>query len=86
MSGIDLVELLRTGNIVRQKEVSFHEYIIVAAELFRENDFRMGQTYFNVLLEMRPDIANHIRGTDKDAFYDNDKLPTMLAEVYKRWK
>ncbi len=83
--GIDIVELFRTGNIVRTPDVKFSEYIVISAEMFRENEWRLGQTHFNVLAKIRPDISERIRGTDIDAFYDNNKLPAMLAEVYKRW-
>lgn len=82
---IDIATLIRTGNVVRIPKATFHEYIIVAADYFRENDERMGQSYFNALTVIRPDLAEQIRGTDIDAFHDNDLLPAMLAFVYKRW-
>lgn len=82
---IDIVELIRTGNVVRKPELKFSEFIVSAAEYFRENDLRLGQSYFNTLAVVRPDISERIRGTHLDAFYDNDRLPAMLAEVYRRW-
>lgn len=82
---IDVAHLIRTGNVVRIPTPTFSEFVVAAAEYFRENDDRLGQSYFNTLSVLRPDIAEEIRGTEKDAFYDNDILPAMLAYAYKRW-
>lgn len=83
---IDIATLIRTGNIVRIPTPTFHEYIVASAEFFREMDaLRMGQAYSITLKVLRPDIAEVIKGTESDAFYDNDKLPAMLAIVYKKW-
>lgn len=50
-------------------------------------DKRLGQVYFNVLKDVRPDIAEHIRGTMFDPFYKDvihekvrDKVRTMWEE------
>lgn len=86
MQRTDLLYLLRTGNVRKETVLKYSDYIVVAAEAFKENDERLGQTYFNVLVELRPEIAEEIRGTDLDAFFDNDKLPAMLNYVYKRWQ
>lgn len=46
---------------------------------------RYGQLYFNVLHELRPDIANKIRATELDPFYFDDvKLETIQA-VIENW-
>ncbi len=82
---IDVATLIRTGNIVRIPAVSYSEYVVAAAEYFRENDERMGQAYFNTLCVVRPDLSEEIRGTDIDAFHDNDLLPKMLAYCYRKW-
>ena len=82
---IDIATLIRTGNVVRIPKATFAEYIVAAAQYFRDNDERMGQSYFNALSVIRPDLAELIRGTDCDAFYDNDLLPAMLHKVHIRW-
>lgn len=86
MSKIDIAYLLKTGNVKRIPELTYSEYIVASAELFRESDsLRMGQAYFIVLSIVREDISERIRGTHLDAFHDNNLLPAMLAEAYKRW-
>lgn len=82
---IDVAYLIRTGKTREIKTASFSDYICASAQYYQENDERMGQSYFNALSVIRPDIAEKIQGTNCDAFYDNDLLPAMLAEVYKRW-
>lgn len=40
--------------------------------------WRLGQTYFNVLHQKRPDLADKIRGTYLDPFYSNGAIPAFL--------
>lgn len=67
--------------------VSFDEYLVrVMLALDHEKTLRLGQTYFNVLADVRPDIVErYIQGTDLDPFHDSRRLAPFLAEVYKRW-
>ena len=85
MTKYDIATLLRTGNLVEIPKVTYSEFIVAAAEFFRETNQRLGQAYFNTLVVLRPDISEAIRGTDLDAFHDNNKLPAMLAYAYKKW-
>jgi hypothetical protein len=42
---------------------------------------RRGQAYFNALYDLRPIIADAIRGTDDDPFQVDEKLPQFLMRV-----
>jgi hypothetical protein len=42
---------------------------------------RAGQQAFNDLYDRDPRIANAIRGTDDDPFYDDRRLPAFHARV-----
>lgn len=46
--------------------------------LVRHKTLRAGQALFNALLLVRPDLAEEIRGTDLDPFYDNKKIKKCL--------
>lgn len=46
---------------------------------------RFGQLFFNVLHEVRPDIANKIRATDLDPFFDDEVQLETLQEVENSW-
>jgi hypothetical protein len=45
---------------------------------------RRGQNYFNALNDLHHDLANQIRGTDLDPFYDDKKLASFLEWVGKQ--
>ena len=40
--------------------------------------WRKGQTVFNVLLDLRPDMAERIRGTELDPFHRDEVVPKLL--------
>lgn len=42
---------------------------------------RAGQAYFNALHEKLPDIANEIRSTEDDPFYDDRLIKGFLTRV-----
>jgi hypothetical protein len=46
-------------------------------------DLRLGQQVFNYIHDVEPDIANQIRGTDKDCFYFTNKVGAFLEEANK---
>lgn len=43
------------------------------------NRQREGQRAFNALYAIRPDLAEQVRGTDLDPFYDDSRLPDFHA-------
>lgn len=42
---------------------------------------RKGQAMFNVLYEIRQDIADNITNTDIDPFYDDSKIPQFIKYI-----
>lgn len=66
--------------------MTFSEYLEEVRYRHAKNpDWRAGQTYFNVLTTSRSHIAEEIRGTMFDPFYDNSVIPEFLAMVFARW-
>jgi len=49
----------------------------------KHKDYRKGQAFFNSLHRLYPDVANKIRGTDKDPFYIDEKVNECIAFVKK---
>ena len=47
----------------------------------RPKEQRLGQWAFNILYEMYPNIADKIRGTDCDPFYNDSKIPNFLKRL-----
>lgn len=46
---------------------------------------RLGQAYFNALLEIDQTTANEIRSTSDDPFYDDSKVRQFLDKVGELW-
>lgn len=47
---------------------------------------RLGQAAFNAVYEVDPEIANQLRGTDKDCFYFDSRIDEFMKVVYERWE
>lgn len=62
----------------KRKRMLNRDYLTLckrADALQKENKaLRRGQALFNALYEQAPDLANTIRGTDLDPFYDDKKI------------
>jgi hypothetical protein len=60
-----------------------------ATEYAKERDqrpgLRDGQTAFNVLHRMNPDLADLIRGSNRDPFYDDSRLQDFFDFVGRHW-
>lgn len=66
--------------------LSFQRYIeLVASTQKAEPEWRVGQTYFNVLHMYRPDLSEMVRGNDIDPFYQDKCLPGFLDFVGAYW-
>jgi hypothetical protein len=72
--------------------VSYDDYlesVIISATRYK--NWRLGQTMFNVLAELRPDIAERVRATEADPFYADamqhgyEKVANFLAFVREEW-
>lgn len=51
--------------------------------------WRKGQLLFNTLAQLAPEVSESLRGTEKDPYYDDKKIPDALAWIYttlKEWE
>lgn len=48
-------------------------------------DFRLGQIYFNMLCEVRPKIAEELRGSMLDPFFKERITQVVSDFVRERW-
>lgn len=61
------------------------EYLDAVSQRYAdEGCWRMGQTFFNVLNEMYPELAEDIRGTALDPFHNDVIIPAFVAWVSGR--
>jgi hypothetical protein len=58
---------------------------MVMARRIAEPHQRRGQYAFNLLFQVRPDIANEFRATELDPFHRDHKLPDWLNAVEAAW-
>lgn len=49
------------------------------------NPWRLGQSYFNVLSELRPDLSEQLRGTKLDPFHIDSVLPLFNVWLLDHW-
>ncbi len=47
------------------------------------NGQRVGQAYFNALSEINANLANNVRTTEFDPFYNNDNLNSFFKYVFE---
>lgn len=49
--------------------------------MHERHGLRKGQTFFNVLLELEPELAQRLTRTPDDPFYNDAKLPEFVLRV-----
>jgi hypothetical protein len=64
------------------RAITFAQYQDAVAVALRERrGLRKGQTFFNVLREFEPELADRLIGTAVDPFYNDAKLPEFVLRV-----
>jgi len=75
------------GSRLTFEAITFEEYCVVAEESYRKYpNYRRGQSYFNVLYDCKPALADTIRGGVNDPFYRDEILPKFLTHVADLWE
>lgn len=66
--------------------VSFRQFFAgIASRKEKHPSERKGQAGFNHLSSVRPDLAEDIRGTDRDPFYDDKKWDQFVQFLRENW-
>lgn len=65
--------------------MNYTEFVQKYARQLKESPLRDGQQLFTTLLLERPDLAEQIRGTEHDPFYDDNKITACWAYLAVRW-
>jgi hypothetical protein len=55
--------------------MTYTEYFQIVYKRFYKTEERFGQACFNVLAEVKPDLAERVRGTKIDPFYIDERFP-----------
>lgn len=62
-----------------------YEYQLAHCRECGGGDQRLGQAAFNFLYEIRPDLADAVRATEFDPFYNDSKLDKFHQRVQELW-
>lgn len=66
--------------------MTYDDYLAeVRAQLRANPEWRVGQTFWNVLQEVRADLASLIHGSDLDPFYRDGRLAAFHEFVVEKW-
>lgn len=79
----------RKGRHVRRRGqvMSFDDYLRQVWTVQREQpEWRPGQTYFNVLHAVRPDLSAQVRASRLDPFYMNHRIDAFLEWTLDHWE
>lgn len=67
--------------------MTFDDYLRAVWEAQRNYpQWRAGQTYFNILHRVRPDLSAHVRGSLRDPFNVNERITDFLEWTLDHWE
>ena len=70
----------KTDKTIYEKFADAYTYHI------RSHIQRKGQATFNAVFNVDSEIADQLRGTDKDCFYLDSRIDEFMKVVYERWE
>ena len=66
--------------------MTFEEFVVATQTFMISNPVRLGQAYYIIADDNRPDITSQIVGDPMiDPFYDDKNINRFLAYVAERW-
>lgn len=66
--------------------MTFNQYLVhCTIQMSNHKNWRYGQTLYNELYKIKPDLANKIRCTDYDPFYKDSDIPVFLTFIEEHW-
>ena len=67
--------------------VRFDQYLLeVQVALATHKGWRQGQAFFNVLTQYKPALAERVRSSAKDPFYQDDRIDKFLKFIGEEWE
>lgn len=72
--------------------IDYNEYtrmvntvLILQLDKPTSEQWRRGQAYFNVLYDVKPNLADKVRGTLLDPFHNDARIPDFIVYVVTHW-
>lgn len=63
---------------------TMNTFMLQLTKRIGSTDERIGQSVFNTLYDLDPEMADSIRGTDLDPFYNDDRVAKFYDHVFGR--
>lgn len=86
------IEWIAIDNMSKSEDMDLADYMVTSYEILRAaalnppKNIRLGQHAFNLLYDLRPDIAEQVRGSlNTDPFYQDAKLDAFWRFVEDNW-
>ena len=76
-----LIVIKSLKKMLSEKEINeLKVKVLIEAPLLYPK-WRKGQAYFNYLYQLHPDVANEIRETEYDPFYNDSRIDKFLNKI-----
>ena len=76
-----LIVIKSLKKMLSEKEINeLKVKVLIEAPLLYPK-LRKGQAYFNYLYQLHPDVADEIRGTEFDPFYNDSRIEKFLNKI-----
>jgi hypothetical protein len=66
--------------------MTFNAFMLSVLKSDKPNEQRHGQWAFNMLSDIRPDLANRMTNTSSDPFYTDDNLQAFWVFLAENWQ
>jgi len=77
----------KTNRRYEDEKPAYTTFLHLVIEARAEHpEWRVGQTLFNILHQLAPDLAEEIRGAAIDPFYQDSRIPKFLEYIKKNWE
>jgi hypothetical protein len=70
---------------MQKKQITYQDFLIKVHSFASANNWKIGQAYFNLLSNYRPEIAEMLRGTLHDPFHRDYISHETEALVKSNW-
>ena len=67
--------------MLSEKEINELKVKVLIEAPLLYSKWRKGQAYFNYLYQLHPDVADEIRGTEYDPFYNDSRIEKFLNKI-----
>ena len=76
-----LIVIKSLKKMLSEKEINELKVKVLIEAPLLYPEWRKGQAYFNYLYQLHPDVADEIRETEYDPFYNDSRIEKFLNKI-----